>query len=317
MNKIYLTGDIHGDIVPRFSFRQHKNLSGLDSSDAMFVLGDVGICWPGYEKENIYALDRMAEKPWTFFLIRGNHDNTKVWRQLTNMSVKDNSAQNWNNHIWKNSGCDFTCESGDVYRLTYMGKDYSNIFLIPDTAILQVCGKRILCIGGAKSHDIDIILDPDAPDFKSRKRHLKKTGRWFRVLNESWWPDEDVDVDCAETVLYGHDDQRFDYILTHDAPSIMCKMYSREGPRLAATFAESYLESLRLTLDYGSWVHGHMHAEWFSYGESRKLVGAPDDFTWKYEDISQHKNVCIYHNIYSASDVDDRLAQERSDMFSR
>ena len=46
-------------------------------------------------------------------------------------------------------------------------------------------------MGGAKSHDIeDGILDPCDPDYREKRKALRKRNANFRVLHENWWPDE-------------------------------------------------------------------------------------------------------------------------------
>lgn len=322
MGNIYVTGDTHGDNVARFSFKRHKELKDLGLQDCMFMLGDTGICWPGYEKQNIYDLDFMASKPWTFFLVRGNHDNYGVFSDIKcaitdsnsaidmmycdddDVIVGDLSSDKVENYHWNESGCPFEVELGKVHRLCYNDKTYDNIYLINEACVIDVCGKHILIIPGAKSHDIDIILDPQDKDFQEKKRALRKRGRWFRIKNQTWWEKEDIDIEQAEEILKCCESDYFDFIFTHDCPGEMCKIYAREGEfRMAPTKAESYLESLRQTLNYGYWCFGHMHTSRFTFGASREWNKDISNLYWIWKDIDNQKNMCIYHDILREDDI--------------
>ena len=51
--------------------------------------------------------------------------------------------------------------------------------------------KEIFCIRWSKSHDIEGgILDPEAPDFKKKKKELDKEWMPYRVNHISWWKEE-------------------------------------------------------------------------------------------------------------------------------
>lgn len=60
---IYLTGDLHGNIIDRFSYKRHPELRQLTNKDTVIVLGDVGLGFRGYEEEDIYQLNWLNQKP--------------------------------------------------------------------------------------------------------------------------------------------------------------------------------------------------------------------------------------------------------------
>lgn len=42
---IYCTGDTHGQIIDRFSYKHHPELRDLTDKDYMFIAGDFGAIW--------------------------------------------------------------------------------------------------------------------------------------------------------------------------------------------------------------------------------------------------------------------------------
>ena len=57
--------------------------------------------------------------------------------------------------------------------------------------VFTIDGKKIFTFGGASSHDISSgILEPDAPDFKRKKKILDKGYRPYRANHISWWEQE-------------------------------------------------------------------------------------------------------------------------------
>ena len=74
-NKIYFTGDIHGEFMPLvFVLTKRYNLSDC----SVIVCGDIGM---GFYKFNYYIdtfktmNKKLAKKNIQLYLIRGNHDN--------------------------------------------------------------------------------------------------------------------------------------------------------------------------------------------------------------------------------------------------
>jgi len=81
---------------------------------------------------------------------------------------------------------------------------FSNIRLIPDYTVLELAGKRILCVGGAVSVDREWRYTGD----QRRKNFEVKPG-------QTWWPDETFVLDRELT----GDIRGIDIVLTHTCPS--------------------------------------------------------------------------------------------------
>lgn len=76
MNRIFVTGDTHGDFS-RFNSKKFKDGRKLEKSDFMIIAGDFGGIWSTneYNANEKYWLDWLDEKPWTTLFIDGNHEN--------------------------------------------------------------------------------------------------------------------------------------------------------------------------------------------------------------------------------------------------
>lgn len=246
---LYCTGDIHGEVINRFSFKQHKELKKLTNYDTMFVLGDFGLPFGSQTmKEAKNAFEFLANKPWTTIVIGGNHEDYDFWESCPQVQIYDGIA-----------------------RQAKINTTLYPIFFIDHITILNIENKHILCIPKAESHDIWNLLDPNDVNFKSQKRKLRKINAWFRVKHQTWWPQEKMDIEENIAFMEQHETEYFDYILSHDAPSLITSWFSRGFGRYVATEGERYLEMLRITLNFNQWVHGHYHFDgrWNEIHDSR------------------------------------------------
>jgi hypothetical protein len=238
---IYLTGDVHGAIKIRFNEKYEPYTSEFTANDIVFALGDIGIFFnPNMEDETIISnLKFLNSKPYTIVFIRGNHDNVDMWEDLP-------EVEKWN---------------GKVRQCVFNGVVYDNIYFIPHTTVLDVEDKHILCIGGAESHDIWNLLDPSQPNYEEERWYCEASGEWFRVIGETWWPNEGIDTTNTLLALEGHLNDHFDMILTHDFPGIVNEHWKRYGTpaRAKNTNSEDFLETLRQKLNFDYWYHGHAH----------------------------------------------------------
>ncbi len=74
--KIYITGDIHGDPFHRFSSKNFLEGKKLSKNDFVIIVGDFGIIWEGKSnKDELYKLEWLDNKPWTTLFLDGNHEN--------------------------------------------------------------------------------------------------------------------------------------------------------------------------------------------------------------------------------------------------
>jgi hypothetical protein len=117
--KSYLLGDIHGYWSVILQHLNHVN----ESETCYIQVGDFGVGFDDFEKEFDKLLrlnSRLVEYNSDLFIIRGNHDNPKWFRDNEFKSPKE---------------------------------QLTNIFFVPDYTVLNLNGENILFIGGAVSID--------------------------------------------------------------------------------------------------------------------------------------------------------------------
>ena len=164
--KLMFLGDIHGN----FNII-HKYVKLYSIEDTQIIqIGDFGVGFNTIEKEK-----RMLEM-YNPILVK---NNVHVWAIRGNHDYKP--------HF-----------DNDPFSL-------SNIHLIPDYTVLELCDKRILCIGGAVSVDRNW-----------RYTKLQKQGIFENQTlgKESWWPDETFVLDKDKL----SEMKDIDIVVTHTAP---------------------------------------------------------------------------------------------------
>lgn len=265
---LYVTGDVHGDIISRFGFKHNPNLRNLTENDTVVVLGDWAVPWNNTTKDSDkYKVKWLDEKPWTTIALRGNHDNTDLMRQMPQE---------------KRYG-------GNVRRLQVGDYAADHIFIIDEPTILTIENQKCLCIPGAKSHDIrdcsmgykgKRVVDLKDPQARALIRYYRRNGYFYRILGQTWWEDEDVDIEKTKLLLENNK-EHFDFIFSHDYPGIINEMYRRPGAsaRFQNTEAQTYLETVRKEVSFDAWLHGHLHAD------LRQLIPGDD------------RVMCLYHSL--------------------
>lgn len=225
------SGDVHGDITGRFSYKRHPELRSLTVEDYVIVAGDFGAIWDwtGKSKEDKYYLDFLNSKPWTTIVVLGNHECWPLYKAMPYANP------------------DFL-DSGVIHQCVYMDKVYDNIFIVDNIATLNIEDNHILCIAGANSHD-----------------------KAWRIEGKTWWAEEAIDVNSCLDFMEDHNQEYFDLIVSHDAPASINDWFSRDGIRYDSTYGQKYLESLRKELNFHSWITGHMHfdSQWPSSVDPR------------------------------------------------
>lgn len=256
---LFITGDTHGKVLERFSYKQNPALRQLTNQDIVFVLGDFGQPF-GSEtlKEAEYVFKFLDEKPWKTIVVGGNHDDYDYWQSCPQVKIY----------------------GGKTRQAQFYGKMFS-VFFIDEITILDIEQQHILCIPGAESHDIDNLLDPKDPVFKRKRKSLKHNGHFFRVIGKSWWPQEKMNIQKNAEFMEHHMNEHFDFILTHDAPALINSWFKRPGDlaRHNSTAGQLFLEEIRKTADFDTWFHGHFH------------------FTGSWNKIHDEKMCGVYHEI--------------------
>ena len=255
---IYLTGDIHGDPIERFSYKRHSEMRELTKNDYMFILGDCGVPWynpeikfydywtrPGAERVEHYLLSWLNDKPWTTIFIRGNHDNIDLIEEMP-----------WTKFA-----------HADVRQMSYQNVVYDKIYYVDTPQYMYLEGQKILIVPGAESHDADYIFEYDDPSTKGYIKHLQKQEQkdgiisYYRINHVSWWEREGVDEDKLKALL-PHLPHEIDYIFTH-APCGELRKYWKFPDRPAREYptpSEQILADLIFpSFKYKLWVHGHFH----------------------------------------------------------
>ena len=164
--KLMFLGDLHG----QFNII-HQYVKLYDIKDAHIIqVGDFGVGFKTLAKERRLLEDyhtQLVKKNVHVWAIRGNHD--------------------YKPHF-----------DNDPFGFT-------NIHLVPDYTVLELCDKRILCIGGAVS-----------VDRKWRYTFKQKQGIFENQTlgKESWWPDEVFVLDRDKL----SEMRNIDIVVTHTAP---------------------------------------------------------------------------------------------------
>jgi predicted phosphodiesterase len=163
--RLFYLGDIHGNFAV-----VHQYIDRFDIRDAHIIqVGDFGVGFKLVDKERrlleMYH-QKLVKRNVTLWAFRGNHD--------------------FKPHF-----------DADPF-------GFSNIRLIPDYTVLELCGLKILCVGGAVSVDRMYRYTP-----------AQRRGEMDVVMGQSWWPDEVFVLDRDKVAEV----RGIDVVLTHTCPS--------------------------------------------------------------------------------------------------
>ena len=226
---LVICGDIHGEFVP-LVYEMCVRYGMRDT--LVIVAGDCGL---GFEKPGAYdQVFRRIEKRLTqnncwIAMVRGNHDAPAYF-------ATDTAGHTAVEHLrWRT---------------------------VPDYAVIEACGRTVLCVGGAVSVDRQIRL-------QEMSRHPGKV---------YYWPDEAVRYDAPALEAIRDAGLKVDIVVSHTAPSF-CEFQSKSG---LASWAKEDLglieecEAERQTMDtilahlkrdghpLERWYYGHFHNSWHS-----------------------------------------------------
>jgi DNA repair exonuclease SbcCD nuclease subunit len=165
---IYITGDTHGDFKRITSFCNNYKTS-ID--DVLIILGDAGINYFGYPKDNIKK-DYINMLPITLFCIHGNHEKRPA-------TIETYVEKNWN--------------GGQVY----IEEEYPRIIFAKDGETYNLQGIKAIAIGGAYSIDKKIRLAFGDGWWEDEQPSNKIKSYVEQQLEKNQW---DVDVVLSHTV---------------------------------------------------------------------------------------------------------------------
>ena len=229
MNKIIVTGDIHGNPFQRLNLENFPEGKTYTKEDYVIILGDFGLVWDDSAMEHS-CLDWLENKPWTTLFIDGNHENYDLLNKFP--------IEEWG--------------SGRVQKIR------SSVIHLLRGEVYDIGGYKFLAMGGARSHDIqDGILEVGDPRIKIWK---KDDFKLFRINHISWWEEEIPNEEERKNALknLAENDYKVDYILTHEAPSsdVVLMDHLLYHPDEYSKWLEM---EIRQKVKYKKWFFGHYH----------------------------------------------------------
>ena len=229
MNKIIVTGDIHGNPFQRLNLENFPEGKTFTKEDYVIILGDFGLVWDDSAMEHS-CLDWLENKPWTTLFIDGNHENYDLLNKFP--------IEEWG--------------GGRVQKIR------SSVIHLLRGEIYDIGGYKFLAMGGARSHDIhDGVLEVGDPRIKIWK---KDDFKLFRINHISWWEEEIPNEEERKNALrnLAENYYKVDYILTHEAPSsdVVLMDHLLYHPDEYSKWLEM---EIRQKVKYKKWFFGHYH----------------------------------------------------------
>lgn len=139
------------------------------------------------------------------------------------------------------------------------------VILLERGQVFEIEGKSFFTFGGASSYDIQGgILDRQTVDFAEQKRRADRAHLPYRILQESWWPQElptegELQEGLRNLERYHYE---VDYVVTHCCgSSLQERLNAGTGRPCAADLLTDYLEILEQKLHYKHWYFGHYHRD--------------------------------------------------------
>jgi hypothetical protein len=234
---IYVTGDTHGDFA-RFS-KKKMRIKGMDLTDKdyMIVCGDLGLCW-AKDKTFEYNCRIFEQKEHTTLWVQGNHENYDL--------IEEFPLEEWH--------------GGKVRHIVR-----DKVILLERGQVFAIDGKTFFTFGGASSHDVQGgILDRDDCDFDYERRKAIDSDLPFRIVHESWRPQELPNEEEMEegrrNLAKGN--YKVDYVITHCCASNL-QASLENGPYhiYKEDILTDYLQELEEKLEYRHWYFGHYHCD--------------------------------------------------------
>lgn len=206
---IYVTGDTHANIdIAKLNTTKFPHQKELTKNDFVIICGDFGLCWDGSHRE-MWWQDWLTAKNFTTLWIDGNHENFDMLYQFPLIDKFGGKVREI---------------APDIYHLD-RGQ------------VLTIDGKKIFCMGGARSVDKE-----------------------YRVEHISWWKEEMPSKEEMERAITALEQNhwRVDYVITHCAP--------RSVQTLLASWYEndpmvSFLDRVCSDLTFKRWFFGHYHVD--------------------------------------------------------
>lgn len=231
---IYVTGDTHGEFGKngRFETSEFEQQNQMTKHDFVIICGDFGL-WHDTKEQN-ERLDWLNARNFSTLWIDGNHENFDLLKKF--------KVEEWN--------------GGKVQYIR------PSVIHLMRGQIFTIDGCKIFAFGGARSRDIQGgVLEPDDPDFKTKKRHLDQTWYPYRINTVTWWQEEQPSEEEMEEGIRNlavHQNQ-VDYIFTHEcAANTKALLQVRHDP---VEYISLYFQKIKETVQFKKWYFGHYHAD--------------------------------------------------------
>ena len=233
---IFVTGDIHGEPFPRMRRKLLPN--GLTKDDYFIICGDFGLVWDwhGETRTERYYLNLLEEMPFTVLFVDGNHENFDRLNAYPQIDWHGGKVHPIRPHV------------------LHLMRGY----------VFDIDGKKVFAMGGASYHDVkDGILDPHSKADVRKYEKWKRTGelqmKQYRVLRQSWWPEElpnDEEYFRAKKSLDACN-WTVDFVITHSPSSSVLAQLGHGAYKTDRL--SNFLEEVRQKATYKHWYCGHMH----------------------------------------------------------
>ncbi len=234
---IYITGDTHGEFGRFAKKRMKKKGMELTDNDYVIICGDMGLCWAD-DATYRYECNFFKGKPFTVLWVQGNHENYDL--------IETYPLEEWH--------------GGKVRHIVR-----DKVLLLERGQIYEIEGNTFFTFGGASSHDIQGgVLNRGCDDFKHLQKKAQTRKLPYRVLHESWWPQELPSEEEMEEGMRNLEkvDYCVDYVITHCCGSKLQKeMCEKNGKSYDADILNNYLQQLEDKLRYKHWYFGHYHMD--------------------------------------------------------
>ena len=112
MSIIYLTGDTHGShTINKLASSNFPEGLKLTKQDYVIILGDFGLIWKDEpDKNELYWMEWLTNKPWTTLVLQGNHENNPRINSLPTVKKFGSIIHKYNESI-------FFFKRGEIYNI--------------------------------------------------------------------------------------------------------------------------------------------------------------------------------------------------------
>lgn len=231
MNKIFLLGDIHGDWrqIHRIYHQNKEKISQYDNN-ILILLGDAGLNF-FFDKRDTKLKEKLKDFPFTYFVIRGNHE------ERASICAEKNPSD------WHLEQC--------FYNQVWVENKYPYIKYAMDYPAVYNFSYDI---NNHKERCIALSL-PGAYSIDKEYRLLMGGKGWFP--NEQLTPEE---MKLGEKLIDTH--KFFDLVLSHTCPYTLMPtdlfIPHIDQSRVDNTM-ERWLEKISREMKYKVWCWGHYH----------------------------------------------------------